>query len=91
MKIDLSDVGGHFDFLIEATDTASYSFPIFQSQTPDGMAVSEDVTFGLVLFIDLVFSLSAVLDVEAGFEFSFPDGAYVTIDPISGDIVDHGL
>jgi len=49
------------------------------------------VSFGLVLSIDLVFSLTAAIDLEAGFEFSFPEGAYITVDPISGDIVDHGL
>jgi hypothetical protein len=45
----------------------------------------------LVLAIDLVFSLTAEIDLEAGFEFSFPEGAYITVDPLGGDIVDHGL
>lgn len=91
VKIDFTNVGGHFDFLIEASNTVSYSFPIFESQTPVGVAVSEDVSFGLVLSIDLVFSLTTVVDLEAGFEFEFPEGAFITVDPISGHIVDHSF
>ena len=56
-----------------------------------GCAVSDEVSVGLVLSIDLVFSLTAEIDLEAGFEFSFPEGAYITVDPLSGDIVDQGL
>jgi len=91
VKISFEDVGGHFEFNISASDTVSYSFPIYASDTLSGLAVSEDVTVGLVFFIDLVFSLTAEIDVEAGFEFSFPEGAYVTVDPLEGKIVDHGL
>ena len=91
VMISFENVGGHFDFDISASDTVSYSFPIFSSNTAVGVAVSEEVTFGFVLFIDLVFSLTAEIDLEAGFEFSFPDGAYITVDPLGGDIVDHGF
>lgn len=91
VMISFENVGGHFDFDISASDSASYSFPIFSSNTAVGVAVSEEVTFGFVLFIDLVFSLSAEIDLEAGFEFSFPEGAYITVDPLGGDIVDHGF
>lgn len=91
VMISFENVGGHFDFDISASDTVSYSLPIFSSSTAVGVAVSEEVTFGFVLFIDLVFSLTAEIDLEAGFEFSFPDGAYITVDPLGGDIVDHGF
>jgi hypothetical protein len=69
----------------------SYSFPIYESSTPVGIACSEEVTVGLILAIDLVFSLTAEIDLDAGFEFSFPEGAYITVDPLGGHIVDHGL
>jgi hypothetical protein len=39
----------------------------------------------------LVFSLTAEIDLEAGFEFAFPEGAFVTVDPLEGKIIDHGL
>ena len=91
VKIEFEDCGGHFEFDILAADTVSYSFPIYESVTPVGIACSEEVTIGLILAIDLVFSLTAEIDLEAGFEFSFPEGAYITVDPLGGDIVDQGL
>jgi len=91
VKVDLQNVGGHFNFNVKAAATGSYSIPIFSSQTPAGMAISEDVSFGLIFYIDLVFSLTAGVDLDAGFEFSFPDGAFITVDPISGHIVDSAL
>lgn len=89
IKVDFTGVGGHFEFGIIASDTVTYSVPIFTSETPAGIAISEDVSVGLILIIDLVFSLSAEVELDAGFEFSFPDGAYITVDPLGGDIVDH--
>ncbi len=91
VKISFENVGGHFEFDILVSDTVSYSIPIFTSTTLAGIAVSEEVSVGLVLIIDLVFSLTAEIELEAGFEFSFPEGSYITIDPLSGNIVDHGL
>lgn len=91
VKVEFENVGGHFEFDLFAADTVSYSYPLFMSETLAGNAISEDVSMGMVLFIDLVFSLTAEIDMEAGFEFAFPDGAYITLDPLSGDIIDHSL
>ncbi len=91
IKVDFTGVGGHFELDITASDTVSYSIPIFTSDSPVGVAISEDVSVGLVLIIDLVFSLSAAIELDAGFEFSFPDGAYITVDPLGGHIVSSSL
>lgn len=91
VKIDLQNVGGHFEFNVKAAASGSFSVPIYTTQTPAGMAISEDISFGLILYIDLVFSFTAGLDLDAGFEFSFPDGAFITVDPITGHIVDSAL
>jgi len=91
IKVSFENVGGHFEFDITAVEATSYTFPIFQSMTPLGGAISEDVSVGLVLSVDLVFSLSAKVDLDAGFEFSFPEGAYITVDPLTGDIKEDGL
>lgn len=45
----------------------------------------------MVLFVDLVFSLSESVDLQAGFEFAFPEGAYIVVDPLLGEIINHGL
>jgi hypothetical protein len=91
VRIDLVEVGGHFEFDLVASDTVTYTYTIFRSETLAGIAISSDVAIGLVLFLDLVFSLSDQIDLEAGFEFAFPEGAYITVDPLEGKIVDHGL
>ncbi|KAH9211445.1 hypothetical protein DL95DRAFT_277326, partial [Leptodontidium sp. 2 PMI_412] len=91
VKVSFENVAGHFNFGIEATENTTYSFPIFSSSTPLGAAVSEDVSFGMVLFVDLVFSLSESVDLQAGFEFAFPEGAYIVVDPLLGEIIDHGF
>ncbi|KAE9370800.1 hypothetical protein N431DRAFT_379518 [Stipitochalara longipes BDJ] len=91
VKIEFIDVGGHFEFDLVASDTISYSYTIWNSDTLAGLAISSDVSIGLVVFIDLVFSLTAEIDLEAGFEFAFPEGAYITVDPLEGKIIDHGF
>ncbi|TAQ84444.1 hypothetical protein B7494_g7235 [Chlorociboria aeruginascens] len=91
VKVDLQGVGGSFDFDITITESDAYSFNLFKSETPVGIALSDDVTFGVVLLVDLVFSLSAKVDLEAGFSFSFPDGAFVTIDPLKGTILNQSF
>lgn len=91
VKIEFLDVGGHFEFDLVASDTVTYTYSIFTSETPAGIAISSDVSIGLVLFVDLVFSLTAEIDLEAGFEFAFPEGAYITVDPLEGKIIDHGF
>jgi hypothetical protein len=91
IRVDFEDVGGHFEFDIQAAAGNSYSIPIFESEVGVGIAVSEDVTVGLLLAVDLVFSLDAAIDVEAGFEFSLPQGTFITVDSLTGDIVDKSL
>ncbi|RFU24378.1 hypothetical protein B7463_g11961, partial [Scytalidium lignicola] len=91
VKISFDDCGGYFEFDILAIDTMTYSIPIFSSGITSGIACSEEVTLGLGVFVDLVFSLSAEIDLSAGFEVAFPEGAYITVDPLSGDIVDHSF
>ena len=91
VKIEFIDVGGHFEFDLIASDTVSYSYTIWNSESPVGIAISSEVSIGLVLFLDLVFSLTAEIDLDAGFEFAFPEGAYITVDPLEGKIIDHGL
>ncbi|KAH6716008.1 hypothetical protein BKA61DRAFT_418113, partial [Leptodontidium sp. MPI-SDFR-AT-0119] len=55
------------------------------------VSFENDVSFGMVLFVDLVFSLSESVDLQAGFEFAFPEGAYIVVDPLLGEIIDHGF
>lgn len=91
LKLSLDKVGGHFEFDIAASFASSYAIPIYQSLTPLGGAVSDDVSIGLVLSVELVFSISAEVDLSAGFDFSFPEDTFITVDPLTGEIKEDGL
>ncbi|KAK6580726.1 hypothetical protein PZA11_006962 [Diplocarpon coronariae] len=91
VKVAFENVGGRFEFLIESGGESTYSFPLFSLATPFGAALSEDLNFGMALFVDLVFSLSAEVDLTGGFELAFPAGAFITVDPLLGTIVEHGF
>jgi hypothetical protein len=91
VRVDLGGVGGHVELDIKAAAGASVSIPIFESDISVGIPCSEDIDIGLFLAVDLVFALDAAIDVEAGFEFSLPEGTYITVDPLSGSIVDKNV
>ena len=91
IKVDFENVGGHLELDIKAAAGASVSIPIFESDISAGIPCSKDVSVGLFLAVDLVFAVDAAIDVEAGFEFSLPEGTYLTVDPLTGDIVDKNL
>jgi len=39
----------------------------------------------------LVFSVTAQVDLTAGFDFEFPENTYITVDPLTGEIKEDGL
>lgn len=44
-----------------------------------------------MLSVELVFSVTAGIDLTAGFDFSFPEDTYITVDPLTGEIKEDGL
>lgn len=91
VRVDFENVGGHMEFDIEAAAGTAVSISIFESDIITGIAASVDVSVGLCLSVDLIFSIDAEIDVTAGFEFSLPEGSFITVDPLTGDIVDKSL
>lgn len=91
MKLELDNVGGHFEFDVRALGALSYSIPIFQTLTPLGAAIGDDISIGIVLSVELVFSVTADVDLTAGFDFSFPENTFITVDPLTGQIKEDGL
>jgi hypothetical protein len=59
--------------------------------TPFGAAIGDDISIGVVFAIELVFSVTAEIDVTTGFEFSFPEDTYILIDPLTGQIKEDGM
>lgn len=91
LRIDFEQVGGYYEFDIAATGAATVSIPIFVSEVAADIELGLEVYAGLVVSVDLVFSVSAAVELHGGFEYSFPEGAFVTVNPISGEIVDQKL
>lgn len=49
----------------------------------------DTVSVGLNLFLDLVVSIDAGVDLSAGFQFSFPNGASPEVELLAGLITNH--
>ena len=91
VRVDLGNVKGHIELDVKAAAAASVSIPILVSDISAGIPCSEDVSVGLMLAVDLVLSVDAAIDVQAGFEYSLPEGCYITVNPLTGDIVDKNM
>lgn len=91
IRVDLESVGAHIELDVKAAKGASVSIPLFESELEVGIACGADVDVGLLLAIDLVLSVDAAIDVKAGFEFSLPEGTFLTVNPLTGHIVDKNL
>lgn len=91
VRVDLDTVGGHFELDINAPVGATVSIPILEAELFTGIDAGIDVTAGLRLAVDVVLAIDAAIDVTAGFEFDLPKGTFITIDAITGDIIDQSL
>jgi hypothetical protein len=93
VRVDFDNVGGHFEFDIKAPRGTTFSVPILEADLYAGVdiACSLDVTAGLRLAVDVVFSIDEAIDLNAGFEFDLPQGSFITVDALTGDIIDKSL
>jgi hypothetical protein len=89
--IELSGVGGHFDLSAIAAGSAGHSFSLFQSESPAGISLPNGDQVGLVFSLDLIFSLGDSLNFTGGFEVDLPPKASITVNPLSGKIVDFNI
>ncbi|KAH8667515.1 hypothetical protein BGZ60DRAFT_528816 [Tricladium varicosporioides] len=91
LKVTLQDFVAYFDLELIAKTDISKTIQLLKIPTPLGVAISDDVSVGLVIYLDLDLDLSAQIDMTAGFSISFPDGAYIIVDPLTGNIVDRNF
>ncbi|CCU82966.1 hypothetical protein BGHDH14_bgh02824 [Blumeria hordei DH14] len=91
LNLHFGDVRGYFEFEIQGEGKGEFKFPLYITETPIGIALSDEISVGVVLFVDLVFSTAAKnkLDMNTGFEFSFPLGTNISVDSLSGDVLHH--
>ncbi|KAF7906720.1 hypothetical protein EAF00_000999 [Botryotinia globosa] len=89
--ISLEDVGGHIELNVFAAESATYTLNIFEAGLIADISILDTVSVGLNVFLDLVISVDAQVDLSAGFEFSFPEGASLTVDLLAGAIKDYNF
>ncbi|CCD45764.1 hypothetical protein BofuT4_P047820.1 [Botrytis cinerea T4] len=89
--ISLEDVGGHIELNVFAAESATYTLNIFEAGLIADISLLDTVSVGLNVFLDLVISVDAQVDLSAGFEFSFPEGASLTVDLLAGAIKDYNF
>ena len=87
VRLDLGGVEAYVDLDIDVSASAVYAINLFTSNSPVGIGFP-GLSVGLVFYVDLVFSASAVLDLEGGFYVSLEDDAFLETDVFSGDITD---
>ncbi|KAF7548852.1 hypothetical protein G7Z17_g6785 [Cylindrodendrum hubeiense] len=86
VNITFSDTSIHFDldFLVEGDGT--YTYNIWSSNGATGIDV-DFFSIGLLIYVDLVVDVSDAIDVHGGFEYTIPDGSFLSLD-LTGDILD---
>ncbi|KAH8169608.1 hypothetical protein LIA77_10152 [Sarocladium implicatum] len=87
VRLDLGGVEAYVDLDVDVSANAVYAINLFTSNSPVGIGFP-GLSVGLVFYVDLVFSASAVLDLEGGFYVSLAEDAFLETDVFSGDITD---
>lgn len=90
IRLDFEGVEAYVDLDISTSAAATYAINLFSTETPLGLSLP-GLDIGLVFYVDLVFSLSATIDLEGGFYVKLEDDAYLETDVFTGDITDHFL
>lgn len=68
MQIDTTLSGG-----------ATYTLNLYESETPVGFAVSDDLLVGVIFSIDLILSVESEIDISSGFHIQLNDGIAIDI------------
>ncbi|OAA54989.1 hypothetical protein SPI_08493 [Niveomyces insectorum RCEF 264] len=86
LRLDFHGVEAQMDVGVTVSDEALYTINLFTSKTPLGLGLP-GLTVGVVVYVDLVFRVSAELDMTAGgFNVRLTDGAYIEAGLLSGKI-----
>jgi hypothetical protein len=90
VRLEFESVEAYVNLGIQSSAGATYAVNLFSSNSPVGLGLP-GLSLGLVFHLDLVFSLSAKVDLTAGFYVKVAEGSYLETDVFTGDISDHLL
>ncbi|KAH6894704.1 hypothetical protein B0T10DRAFT_456930 [Thelonectria olida] len=85
LKISFSKINGHFDLDVLAGTGSEQVIPLWNL---GGISLGSSVTtLGVSLNLELVISLDHELEATGGFEFTIPEGSWITVS-LGGGIID---
>jgi hypothetical protein len=65
---------------------STFTMNLYTSDTPIGLAFSNDVQLGIVFTVDLIIDVNAEIDITNGFHLAMKDGASIDIDMFAKNI-----
>ncbi|KAJ9154994.1 hypothetical protein NKR23_g2213 [Pleurostoma richardsiae] len=87
VRLEFDGVEAYVDLGIVTNAGATYTVNLFTSNSPIGLGFP-GLDVGVVFYVDLVFTLTAEVDLEAGFYVQLADGSYLEASLFGGDITD---
>ncbi|KAF7910387.1 uncharacterized protein EAE98_012074 [Botrytis deweyae] len=91
LRLGFLGVTGHFEIDISFAVAGTYTVPIFTSESLLGIQLNDKDSIGLIFEIELVFTVTAPVDVITGFEAEFPDDTFIILNSLSGELVEENL
>lgn len=86
--LKFTETKAHLDLKISATGEAVLPIRLFTLQSPIGLSDPTGIlTIGIIPTLDLVFDVSAGVDVQGGIDLAIPNGSFIRFN-VGGDIVD---
>lgn len=77
-QLDAFELYMELDTMLSAG--ATYTLPLYVSNTPIGVSLGDDVTAGIVATIDLILDIKAQIDISSGFHLKFDDSLTLDIE-----------
>lgn len=91
VKVDLGGIKAYLNLALDATASVSESFNLFTDLDLSLAVPSLEIDIQVGVALDLVFSLSAALDLQTIFHVQFPTDCYVEINVLTKEIVKQDL
>lgn len=83
-KFDGMEIYMNMNTILEAAVT--YELPLYRSQSPLGLHISDDVEAGIFLTVDLILSVGGQIDISSGFHIKLDDGIVIEIALFSNEV-----
>ncbi|KAH7150170.1 hypothetical protein B0J13DRAFT_673892 [Dactylonectria estremocensis] len=85
VNLTFADTSAYIDLDLIIDGDGTYTYPIWTSNGATGIDI-DIFSIGLFLSVELVLDISDAIDIQGGFEYSIPDGSFISVD-LSGDIL----